>query len=214
VATVTFVIPIATAALCAPVLIAFHRYILLEDVASRYEFDLQGGRFRRYFGYSLFFVLFGAIPTYAPMLIGENLYADVVSVAGFGIFLTVLVWAALIFPAIAVDAPNIGWVAAFRDLRGNFWRAFGIGVAITAPAFAIMPPSLLLDRAFTESFLESRPIGQSEIGLRTVLVWLIWGALYTLMAALWTVAASHLYRMLGNDLRRNGLAADAGIPRP
>ena len=202
-AVVPFTITFAMTALYAPVLIALHRYVLLGEVAGRYEFDLRSRRFHHYFFYSVVFVVLGAIPIFADLLVEEIAYAAALSITGMGILVTALVWATLIFPAIAVDATNAGWAAAFRDLRGNFWRALGICAAIVAPAFAIMIPLLALDPALRESVLETPTVEPSEIGIRTVLVWLVWGAIYALMTALWVVAISHLYRMLANSLRQN-----------
>jgi hypothetical protein len=191
---------VVCAALTSPVLIAVHRFILLGEVAKRYRLPVHSTRLRRYFGYSVLLLLVWELPAALLLVPLEKTapvcIACIVSIGLLLVLFALTTWLALLFPAIAMDAPETGLFAAVHDLRGNFWRAFVVGLMILLPALVIVvglqlalgDPSLMADEALNS-------------GSPTLTSWLLWGLFGVCVAILAVVAASHLYPMLADKLR-------------
>jgi hypothetical protein len=134
-----------------PVLIAIHRFILIDEVTPRYELALQSARFQRFFAWSVALL---ALNT-ATSLIVELLVLAGLSFWVTGTLQSVLIILTLfislrltiLFPAIAVDAPGADASKAFADTKGHALGIFLIMLVALLPlivivivvAFATMP---------------------------------------------------------------------------
>ena len=104
------VIPFAL--LTTPVLLAFYRRLLLGEVTRRYSLDLWSGRVRAFFAYhAAFRVAALAVPFFIETATVSGALAAVCWITALTIF------TAMLFPAVAVDAPGAGLLNAARDVR-------------------------------------------------------------------------------------------------
>ena len=184
-----------------PLAIAVHRFILLGETTSSYRLELGMRRFRRFALYTfvlqmialsptalifLFLAVMRRIPPAAMVLLGLGLF--VVMIAGSVVILVLMVRLTLLFPAVAVDAPQAGWNLALDESKGRFWRILltllltaliGILVIIGAAIFQGIGAFLI-----THGHLAPGAV-ISSVGL---------AASNVLMAAAFVAAASRLYR--------------------
>jgi hypothetical protein len=96
------------------------------------------------------------------------------------------VFMAMLFPAVAIDAPGANLRNAVRDT--HFWRTVALALLIVLPVLISLVPSILLYN-FGEGF--SR---------RWVLISVYDSAVTTLALAAAAALGSHLYRAWGNRL--------------
>lgn len=133
-----FALAFAEAFAMTPLLLACHRYVILGEVMRDYAGTLTTRRFWR------FFVLTGAILAllFVPVLLTRPFFSVAttgwVLLVGVAAFIAASSVLALLFPAVAVDAPGIGLKNAVADLRGNVWRIFLAGtLTILLPMLAL-----------------------------------------------------------------------------
>jgi hypothetical protein len=132
---ITLVSALVAALALAPLAIAIHRFILLDETTSSYRIELGERRFRRFALFTfvlqmiamspaalafLFLAVIKRIPPAAMVLLGLGLL--VAMIAGAIVILVLTVRLTLLFPAVAVDAPRAGWNRALDESRGHFWR--------------------------------------------------------------------------------------------
>jgi hypothetical protein len=155
---------IAQGLVLTPLAIAVHRYVLLDEVAPRYALDLADARFQRFFGLAIaimalwwlsigIWLILGHFVFGAPMFpggpvtpqaidnLGRILLVDFVAplVTAF-VLVRVILSIAIIFPAVAIDAPGFGWRQARDDSEGHIGRifcAFALGFVPVLPLDAI-----------------------------------------------------------------------------
>jgi hypothetical protein len=169
---------IANSLVTAPLQIAIHRYVLLEDADLSCQFLPIHQRSLKYVTILIFiqlvFFCIGLLDSGWFILIGIVLNIG-------AIYLSVR--ASAIFPAIAIDSP--GNVLSFcRLTRGWFWRIFGVFFICSFPLMLLVLP------AAAASYLG---LGHSEM---TVLLVPLYAVFVLVFRATWAAAASHVYRVL------------------
>jgi hypothetical protein len=151
---------VAQSLVLTPLAIAVHRYVLLEEVTKHYALDRSDQRSHRYFGsavalqalwltlwiwWMIAHFVFGApmrgepVPPGARENLGWIVVLDLVAplVTCF-VIVRVTLSIAILFPAVAIDAPGAGWRNARDDSEEHIFRMFC--------AFALgLVPTLLID---------------------------------------------------------------------
>lgn len=142
-------------AILTPLQIAVCRFVLRYQAVP----DLPlGGRLRRaliFFCYSVLVSLPIFILLVIPLAGGEDDVADAAALFWFALFLllipvlvSLVVRTTILFPAIAVDAPDATFLNAMRDTKGRFWNMFFIAFWVLGPLIFI----LLIESAQREFF--------------------------------------------------------------
>ncbi len=140
----TLVSSIVSSLLLAPLAIAVHRYVLLGELTNRYPLDPFRARYLRFVGFAMLLKLLWSLPTITQGYIASAQDAPgITGLLGFGstvLFIAIVVVTvrrAILFPAIAIDAPGATWSNARRDTKGSSWRVAFIFVLIVAPAVSL-----------------------------------------------------------------------------
>ena len=143
----TVVFSIIQALLLAPLAIVVHRYVLLGELTDRYPLDPSSTRYMRFVGFAILVKLLGAIPGAIEGVFpnpqahpGLAFAWAITMVALLVIVAVVVVRRAILFPAIAIDAPGATWSNARRDTKGSSWRVALIFVCVALPAVVISIP--------------------------------------------------------------------------
>ena len=151
-----------------PILIAVHRFVLLEEVTPSYRFDLSDPRFRRFLGWLLTIALVPLLATWFvaldrqanPSVVSQTLRLALIILR---LALIILMIVGLVFtlrltillPAIAVDAPGASWRSAYKDTRGHVSRIIGIVLLAALPVLSL---SMLLRHAAPVSAASFTPL--------------------------------------------------------
>jgi hypothetical protein len=184
---------IVSSLLLAPLAIVVHRYVLLGEVTTRYPLDPFNARYLRFVGFAVLLKILWSLPTINQGY-GVGALGLVIS-ALFIIIVIVTVRRAILFPAIAIDAPGATWSNARRDTKGSSWRVAFIFVLVALPDVLLFLPYLSL--------------GPGLNGFDRLMLSL-WQSILTLLTlCAFAAAASHIYRA-----RANTLAWPAGPPVP
>ena len=185
--------------LLTPFFLTIHRFLLLGEAATRYDFKPSSPRFQLFFGWLAVGVVLLSFPsTLAAFAEAKGpvyyfgrpppvLDSTIVTVA------RIVTWAMVaqllvLFPAVAVDAPGAGWQNALSDSRSRIWFV----LAVTILPFI---PIGLLGVVVAPLFRFS---AGSLTGLVAGLLWL--GATLLIVSTLGTVIASRLYQVIGDRL--------------
>ena len=151
---------IAQSLVLTPLAIAVHRYVLLDEVTKHYALNLSDQRFQRFFGVAVaiqllwlsmgIWLILGHFAFDMPMVRGEPITPKArenifwIFVVVFAVLVScfvitrVILSIAILFPAVATDAPGAGWRNARDDSKEHIFRIFC--------AFALgFIPTLLLD---------------------------------------------------------------------
>lgn len=185
--------------LLTPFFLTIHRFLLLSEDATRYDFKPSSPRFQLFFGWLAVSVVLLSFPSALGALaeakgpvyyFGQPLpdldfkIATAARIAALVIVQQLLV----LFPAVAVDAPGAGWQNAISDTRSHIWFVLAVTVlpfipigllgVTVAPLFRFSPGSLA--------------------GLVASLLWL--GAMLLITSTLGAVIASRLYQVIGDRL--------------
>jgi len=190
--------------LLAPFLIAIHRFVLLGETTRRYAIDLASPRFQLFAGWLVVVGMLASIPSLlifattpmAPIYytgrppspdLAQVLMLLAVLIAVF----VVVARMAILFPAVAVDAPGAIWQNAIADTRGHTWYV------VLAPLIPAIPLLLLFAAAiFLVRLTMPRPLPglTMELALRL--------GMYIVPLAQAAVVAARLYQVLGDRLNR------------
>ena len=185
--------------LLTPFFLTIHRFLLLGEDATRYDFKPSSPRFQLFFGWLAVIVVLMSFPSTLGALAAAkaplnyfsrpspDLDFTILAAARIVVFIIVLRLFVL-FPAVAVDAPGVGWQNAFSDTGNHLWFA----LAVTILPFI---PVGLLGVAVASLFRFSPG---SLTGLVASLVWL--GAALLIASTLAAVIASRLYQVVGDRL--------------
>jgi hypothetical protein len=146
-----------------PLAIAVHRYVLLDEVTEHYALNPADQRFQRFFGLAIalqalwlsigIWLIIGHFVFGAPMFPGDPVTPEARENLGW-IFLVsfaapfvtcfviarVILSIAILFPAVATDAPGAGWRNARDDSEGHIGRifcAFALGFVPVLPLDAV-----------------------------------------------------------------------------
>jgi hypothetical protein len=183
-----------------PFFLAIHRFLLLGEEATRYDFKPSSPRFQLFFGWLAVTVVLLSFPSTLAAFaeakgpvyyFGGQLPLDVDSrmVRVSRIVTWVVVTQLLVlFPAVAVDAPGAGWQNAFSDTRSRIWFVLPVTILPFIPigllAVAVAP------------LLRFSP--GSLTGLAAGMLWV--GTTLLIASTLGAVIASRLYQVVGDRL--------------
>jgi hypothetical protein len=127
----------AQAFVTTPLAIAVHRFVLLGETTPAYRIDPNEPRFQKFFICALALALILLVPQLFRALLGDGLFGSLVGLIT-GI-VRGIAWVRLIilFPAVAIDAPDADWRYAVEDTNGHSWSVFFTMVVVTLPAAVV-----------------------------------------------------------------------------
>jgi hypothetical protein len=205
---ISIAIGIVQSFLMAPLAIATHRYVLLGEVAQGYAIEPSNPRYMRFVGLSVLISLMFSLPNFIGSLLpGYGTAEDITTAWGFVSFIVVIiamvvaVRRAILFPAIAVDAPAATWKNARNDTKGHSWRVAFVFFCVLVPLMAITIP-------LTFTLLVPARLG--EPGRIAYVV--ISAAVHTVSLCAFAAVASHLFKAYASRLL-NGVDG-AATPSP
>jgi hypothetical protein len=182
----------------APLAIAVHRYVLLGEVTNGYRLEPSSPRYQRFVGFAILVNLLWSVPTTMQGLLPDSKAEPLISGVGglialvlFIAIIIMLVRRAILFPAIAVDAPGAGWRNAGQDTKGHSWRVAFIYLCVALPSLLLIIPIYYL-------YMTSGAQGMTGRIVYSVVTSII--QVPTLCA--FAAAASHIYRAYANNLAR------------
>ncbi len=124
------------ALVAAPVAVATHRFVLLQESRPG---PLWAAHTKRFAAWLIIFQLIKHLAVYLKFLAASSSILGLV--ATIALF-TALLWMPLIFPAVAIDAPNTGSLqrmeAALEQTEGNFWLLFRSLFLAAIPLLALL----------------------------------------------------------------------------
>ena len=138
-------VSLVSAALLAPLAIAVHRFVLLGETTQRYPLEPNSRRFQRFVGFAILVKFLFLFPNLIETLAAgpakqDPLAAGAVGVLVFALEITftiIVLRRAILFPAVAVDAPGATWSKAGRDTKGSSWRVAFIFVLTALPMMIV-----------------------------------------------------------------------------
>jgi hypothetical protein len=181
---------IVQAVLLAPLAIAVHRFVLLGEKTNRYPLEPKSSRYLRFVGFAILVKILWLIPSTIQSLIpADSGLAGVVGIPAFVLAITVVIIVvrrAILFPAIAIDAPGATWSKARLDTKGSSWRVAFVFVVTALPIFVIN--GLLAWLWFSGLTPEAQPSAGSLLFFSVI------GAVIAIPAlCAFAAAASHIY---------------------
>lgn len=166
-------------------------------MTNGYRLEPSSPRYLRFVGFAILVNLLWSVPTTMYGLLpdskAEPLINGVGGLIALVLFITiiiVLVRRAILFPAIAVDAPGAGWRNARQDTKGHSWRVAFIYLCVALPLLLLIPIYFL--------YMTSGAQGMTGHIVFSVVTLII--QVPTLCA--FAAAASHIYRAYANNLAR------------
>jgi hypothetical protein len=183
---------IVQAILLAPLAIAVHRYVLLGEVTNRYQLDPSSPRYRRFVGFAIVLNVIWTIPNIiqasVPDIADAPMMFNIAVTVLFIIAVVVVVRRAILFPAIAIDAPGASWSNARRDTEGSAWDVVFVFICTALPALALIVPLFFL---------------KPELGGGHRLAYTLASAVLQFVdLCVLAAMASHIYRTLANTMTR------------
>jgi hypothetical protein len=182
---------IVQAVLLAPLAIAVHRFVLLGEETNRYPLDPKSSRYLRFVGFAILVNILWLIPNTIESL------ATGLGIVAFVLVITVVIVAvrrAILFPAIAIDAPGATWSKARLDTKGSSWRVAFIFVLTALPI-------LVINGLLAWLWLLLTPQAQPSAG--SLLFFSVVGAVIAIAAlCAFAAAASHIYRARADIMTR------------
>jgi hypothetical protein len=177
-----------------PIMIAVHRYVILEQVTPNYRLAPGHRVFRAFFGWLMALSVLGLLST---LMFGPKDEPSLFSlgfVMSFMIALVVVsIRLSILFPAIAVEAPGATPMNAWYDSKQNTFRILLIFVLSVLPLVIgalvfVVPPAL------NDSKAADAPLGiPAMIGMSVVQAFFL---------ILCVAIASRIYQALANRLLR------------
>jgi len=183
--------------LLAPILIAIHRFIILDEITETYAVPIGEPAFRRFFGWLFAFEVLAGLPfDFLSALQGLNATLAATTgwfVGALVVTIAIMVRLSILPPAIAVEAPGARPAAALEDTKGWALRIFAIFCVAVIPWLAV-------DLAVTALIGRGIAVTGSIPGM----IGLVFGAiLQTVLLTLIAVIASLLFIALGAHERRH-----------
>jgi hypothetical protein len=192
---------IVQAVLLAPLAIAVHRFVLLGERTGRYPLEPGSSRYMRFVGFAILVKILWLIPsTIQTLSLGAKDNPGLM--AGIGIvvlalFITVIIVVvrrAILFPAIAIDAPGATWSNAGLDTKGSSWRVAIIFFLTALPVVVVAGPLY---------WLLLTPPAQPSTG--SWVIFSVIGAVIGVPAlCAFAAAASHIFRARADVMTRPG----------
>jgi hypothetical protein len=186
----------AEAFLLAPIMIAIHRFVILERITGSYTVPIGEPAFAAFFGwllalkilFGLPFDLLGVLQTYNWSLPASTFVFALALIAAIGVSLRL----SILLPALAVEAPGATPSHALADTKGYVLRVLALFLLGLVPwvagAFAV---AVLLGRGAN--------VAGSPLGILSLLMQ---GVLQTAATALIAVIASYVFIALAAAVRR------------
>jgi hypothetical protein len=183
--------------LLAPILIAIHHFIILDEITETYAVPIGEPAFRRFFGWLFAFEVLAGLPfDFLSALQGLNATLAATTgwfVGALVVTIAIMVRLSILPPAIAVEAPGARPAAALEDTKGWALRIFAIFCVAVIPWLAV-------DLAVTALIGRGIAVTGSIPGM----IGLVFGAiLQTVLLTLAAVIASLLFIALGAHERRH-----------
>lgn len=184
-----------------PILIAVHRFVLLQEVTPRYRLDLSDPRFRRFLGWFLTVGLVAQLTGWLGALarpanpgvglgnVGWLVLSIILAIVGFFFVMRLTI----LFPAIAVDAPGATWRSAYEDTRGHVSRIFGIILLAMLP---VLPVMLLL--------LHAAPLSAARFTPPAIASTILDSSVNVFCTILLVAIASRVYQRVGDHVNQPG----------
>lgn len=123
--------------LILPLEIAIYRLLILRETTSGYDFGIFAPRFRRLLGWTVVLWALITLPPYLPGLITPSEDADsIATIATAIVVVVVLVRLAILFPAIAVDAPGASLRHVLADTKARSWLILKSFFIVLLPVLA------------------------------------------------------------------------------
>jgi hypothetical protein len=193
------VVGIVQMLLVTPAAIAVHRFVILQERTSHYRLDLGDRRTTRFFFCAVAIQALISVPVllFPVLLIAlARLSTDLTFISSMMLpILFVVAWALvtlrtlILFPAIAVEAPGVGWNNALVDTKGHVWRMLALVLITATPAFAV---------GLLRLVLLGRALPSGEVG-RAILI-VLSGVETTVVMAVFAALASRIFLVLANRL--------------
>ncbi len=198
---------LAAWALLTPILIAVQRFVLVGEVATAYRIDIHDPRFQKYFLYGAVLALLFHVGFIGDVVFGRSSGAAALFfLAAFIGYFVIAVKVALLFPAVAIDAPGTQWSIATQASRGNCWRIVGVYFAVMLPTVPILAISTVVQSARDAALVQNDLLNLSG--------GLVFGLVNFLTQLLWAVAMCHLFRCLEDKMRSGPATSDLPTARP
>lgn len=176
--------------LMIPCEIAFYRLILLGEISSHYSFAIRTARFCRFLLWTAAMWLAALVALHGFTLIPETSGVCIKCISGVLLlvaYIFVFPRLVLVFPAIAVDAPDANAATAWALSKGHFWFVFrslliahlpmiaGFFVAemlAEVESSAAMPITLKIGGAFMNGALEAITVVAVVVVVARAYAWL------------------------------------------
>ena len=193
---------IVQAVLLSPLAIAVHRFVLLGEEANRYPLEPKSGRYLRFVGFAILVKILWLIPNTIESLIpaardNNPALATGLKFLAFVLVITVVIVVvrrAILFPAIAIDAPGATWSKARLDTKGSSWRVAFIFILTALPV-------LVINGLLAWLWLPLTPQAQPSAG--SLLFFSVIEAVIAIPAlCAFAAAASHIYRARADIMTR------------
>ena len=199
---ITLVEAAIRAFLLTPVLIAIHRFIILDEITKTCAVPLGEPAFRRFFAWLFAFEVLAGFPLdFLGVLQNFNvtLAAGTIGfVAALVVAVALMVRLSILPPAIAVEAPGARLASVLEDTKG--W-----GLRIFAIFFLAVIPWLAVDLAVFALIGRGAAVTGSVPGM----IGLVFGGiLQTALLTLMAVIASLLFIALGTHVRRHARSSE------
>jgi hypothetical protein len=202
-AVIRLAIMIGLCFLLTPFFLAVHRFVLLGEEPSRYDFKPSSPRFQMFFGWLAVCVVLASFPAILAALAETKgpVYYVGRPPAGLDPWISrtasTVAWLVLqqllvLFPAVAVDAPGAGWQNAISDTRNQIWFAIAVTILPFIPIVLLGLAGVSLLKAWV------RATPGSLTGLVASMLWL--GTVLLIGSTLLAVIASRLYEVIGERL--------------
>src|SRR5580700_539020 len=189
--------------LLTPILIAIHRFVILDKITSKYTVPIGEPVFGIFFGWLLSlkvliglpFDLLGVLQTLNWSLPASTLAFALALIAAVGVLLRLTI----LLPALAVEAPGATLSHALADTKGHVLRVLALFFLALAPWLgAAIGGVLLLDRG---AMITGSPLAMLALVMD--------GVLQTITLSLSAVIASHAFMALAAQVKR---AAQPHVP--
>jgi hypothetical protein len=190
---------IVQAVLLTPLAIAVHRFVLLGERTNRYPLDPGSSRYLRFVGFAILVNILWLIPsTIQSLILGAQnnpALAGGLAIVVLVLLITVIIIVvrrAILFPAIAIDAPGATWSKARLDTKGSSWRVAVIFLLTALPPLVIGGPIY---------WLLLRPQAQPSTG-SWLFFYVIGSIVGVPLLCAYAAAASHIYRARADVMTR------------
>jgi hypothetical protein len=174
--------------------------VLLGEKTNRYPLEPKSSRYLRFVGFAILVKILWLIPSTIESLISivrdnNPALASALGIVAFVLVITIVIIAvrrAILFPAIAIDAPGATWSKARLDTKGSSWRVSFVFVLTALPLLVINGLLYWLWALLT-------PHAQPNAGS-----FLFFSVIEAVIAigALCALAASHIYRVRADIMTR------------